>query len=367
MRVSGIFVVATGQDVGKTTTSISLIGLLMSHGYKVGFMKPVGQQYVVRDGVKIDKDAALLKQTMNVPGNLADMSPVTVPRGFVEAYLFDRNPEALRKSIVEAYGRLQEVCDVVVVEGTGHAGVGSCFDMSNADVAALLGLKTLIITEGGIGSALDQLSLNISLFRDRKVEILGVMANKVFPDKLERIAKAVGQGLANMGERFLGAVPFEENITFPHVGQVAKLLKAEVLSGEEALGRRIKHILVAAMEPQNVVPRIRPGSLMITPGDRIDNILVALNSKLDPDDAQGRVEALILTGGFMPHFTIINLLKKSWLPVLLCEEDTYTVSAKVQGKVFKMLPEDKDKIETARALIQRYIDTEVILAAAESK
>jgi len=365
--LSGIFVVATGQDVGKTTTSISLISLLQEHGYRVGFMKPVGQQYVMCDGAKIDKDAVLMQQTFQLPGDLQDMSPVTVPRGFVEDYLFNRDPAPLRARIQESYARLSSVCDVVVVEGTGHAGVGSCFDLSNADVAALLGLKALIITEGGIGSALDQLSLNVSLFRDRQVEILGVMANKVFPDKLDRIARAVGQGLANMGERFLGAVPFEQNITYPHVEQLAKLLKAEVLCGEEALGRRVEHILVAAMEPQNVVPRIRPASLMITPGDRIDNILVALNSKLDPDDARGRVEALILTGGFMPHFTIINLLKKSWLPVLVCEEDTYSVSAKVQGKVFKMLPEDTDKIDMARQLIQRYIDTEAILAVAEGK
>ena len=42
--------------------------------------------------------------------------------------------------------------NVVLIEGTGHAGVGACFDMSNARVAELLEAKVVIITEGGIGT-----------------------------------------------------------------------------------------------------------------------------------------------------------------------------------------------------------------------
>ena len=42
----------------------------------------------------------------------------------------------------------------LVIEGTGHAGVGSCFDLSNARVAQMFGAKVVILTTGGIGRAI---------------------------------------------------------------------------------------------------------------------------------------------------------------------------------------------------------------------
>ncbi len=361
--MKSIFVVATGQDVGKTTTSLGLVSLLASSGYRVGFLKPVGQQYVMQQDLKIDKDAVLMQSALRVAGALADMSPVTVPRGFTEEYIFDRKPDVLRRRIRDSYEHLQQACDVLVVEGTGHAGVGACFDLSNADVAAMLGLQVIVVVEGGIGSALDQFALNLSLFNEKNVKILGVVANKVFPDKRDRIARALEQGLANMGHRLLGAIPYDQSITYPRVSQIAEVVKAEVLAGEDGLDRRVEHIMVAAMEPQNVLPRLKARTLMITPGDRIDNILVALNSRIDPADERGRVEAVLLTGGFIPHFTIMGLVKHAGLPVLHCKENTYEVSARVQHQVFKITPKDVDKIEQAQKLVREYVDTEAILAA----
>ena len=372
-----VYVVATGQNVGKTTVALGLVNLLAAQGFTVGFIKPVGQQYVERDGLKIDKDAVLMQSALSVQGALADMSPVIVPRGFVENYVFHRDPGTLRKRVLEAYEHLNKNCDVMVVEGTGHAGVGACFDLSNAEIAAMLGLKVLLIVEGGIGSTLDQVTLNLSLFEAKKVEMLGVVANKILPDKRERIAQALEQGLNNMGQRFLGAIPYDPSITHPRVRQVAEAVQAEVLCGEQFLDRRINHFLIAAMEPQNVVSRIKPRSLMITPGDRADNILVALNMPTScgsericdfaqhrrADDIPACVSGLILTGGLMPHVSIVSLLKSSGLPVLLCKDNTYEVSSKVQGLVFKILPEDTDKIRQAQNLVMSYVRTEEILTA----
>ena len=370
-----VYVVATGRDVGKTTMSLGLVSFLSAQGLSVRFLKPVGQQYVVQDGKKIDKDAVLLRSALSVEGSLSDMSPVTIPRGFVEDYLFRPEPRTLRQAILSAYETLSKRCDVMVVEGTGHAGVGACVDLSNAEVAAMLRLKVLLVVEGGIGSTLDQVALNVSLFGAKKVEMLGVVANKIIPEKRDRIARALAQGLANMGQRFLGAIPYDRSITYPRVRQVAQAVNAEVMSGEEGLHRRINNVIIAAMEPQNVLPRLAPRSLMITPGDRVDNILVALNSppfcdnettctpELHKNGMTVCVSGLILTGGFVPHGSIMNLLKNSSIPVLLCKENTYEVSSKVQGIVFKILPEDTDKIEQAKNLVREYVDTAAILEA----
>jgi len=361
MAPRNLYIVATGQHVGKTTVSLGLMHALTQRGLRVHFFKPVGQQTVEQQGVRIDKDAVLIQSALSIDSGLAKMSPVTVPKGFVEGYLFNRNVEPLKRAILESYQQIAQGCDVIVIEGTGHAGVGSCLDLSNAEVASLLGARALMVVEGGVGSTIDEVALNLGLFQIEKVQVIGVVANKVWPEKRQHIEEMLRQGLANLGLRFLGAIPYDARLTYPQVGQIARELGAEVVCGERFLDRQVHNILVAAMEPQNVLPRIGPHSLMITPGDRIDNILLAANSGLLRSSREEGVVALLLTGGFALDPAILSLVECSGLPVLVSEEDTYPVTARVQCMVFKMLPDEIEKIQQAQHLVKQYVNIDEIL------
>ena len=75
---------------------------------------------------------------------------------------------------------------MVLCEGTGHVAVGSIVDASNAHVALWLGARMLLVVNGGLGNAFDELDLN-KVFCDKYgVEIAGVIINKVMPDKYEQ-------------------------------------------------------------------------------------------------------------------------------------------------------------------------------------
>jgi len=356
-----ICVVATGKDVGKTTVCIGLVKLLRDRGLRVNFIKPVGQSYIQIDSARMDKDSILMRSVYDLKGDLTDMSPVTIPRGFVQDYIFKPDVEPLKKRVLEAYERLSRDCDVLVVEGTGHAGVGSCFDLSNADVAALMNAQALVVAEGGIGSTIDEVCLNVSLFQAKGVNVLGVVVNKVFPDKWKRLRDDLARGLGNKGLTLLGVLPHDMVLTYPRMGQIAQVLGAQVLCGQEALDTRVENVIVAAMEPQNFLPRIRPHTLMITPGDRIDNILVALNTRHYSTDVRGAVDGIVLTGGLVPDLAILEIMKPSGVPVLLCKENTYPVAAEVNSMVFKILPDDLDKIELAQRLVRDHLDVETLL------
>ena len=54
-----IFLAATGQNRGKTTTSLGLFAAFADRGLNTAFMKPVGQRWIMIDGVPADEDAAL--------------------------------------------------------------------------------------------------------------------------------------------------------------------------------------------------------------------------------------------------------------------------------------------------------------------
>ncbi len=61
------------------------------------------------------------------------------------------------KDIEYAYEKVSEASDVVLMEGTGHCAVGSVVGVNNAQVAGMLGASMILIANGGLGSAFDEL------------------------------------------------------------------------------------------------------------------------------------------------------------------------------------------------------------------
>ena len=100
---------------------------------------------------------------------------------------------------------------------------------------------------------------------------------------------------------------------------------------------------------------------MITSGDRIDNILVSISAQLISRGAKFKIAGIILTGGMVPDARIVDLLKKSRIPVLLSSQDTYTVAGKIESLICKIEKTDKDKITTALCLVKKYVDVDTII------
>ena len=63
---------------------------------------------------------------------LVDMSPIAVEPDFTRKYLQAANNEVLVRKIQKAFDRVAWEKDFVLCEGSGHAGVGSVFDLSIA-------------------------------------------------------------------------------------------------------------------------------------------------------------------------------------------------------------------------------------------
>ena len=237
-----IYVSATKQDTGKTTLTLGIVQAFLDLGYDVGYMKPVGQRYVEFQGQNVDEDAVLARQVFGMTDPPGDMSTIAIERGFTANYIFHRDPAPLEGRVMDAFHRMNERHDLLVIEGTGHAGVGSCFDLSNARVAQLFDAKVLILTKGGIGRAIDEIALSLHLFREHGVEVLGAILNKTLPAKLQKVTRAVQEGLEHIGTRLLGVLPYEPRLLYPRVEQVAREVGGRVLSGADALTNRIEHI-----------------------------------------------------------------------------------------------------------------------------
>src|SRR6185436_19479274 len=165
-----IFIAATRQNDGKTTASLGLLSALQQCYPRIGYIKPVGQRFVEIEEQKIDEDTVLMDCVYQLNCPLVDMSPIAVEPDFTRKYLQTSNRDALVRKIEKAFDRVSWEKDFVLCEGSGHAGVGSVFDLSNAQVAKILDAKVVIVSRGGVGKPIDEVALNQALFEKEGVE-----------------------------------------------------------------------------------------------------------------------------------------------------------------------------------------------------
>jgi BioD-like phosphotransacetylase family protein len=351
-----VFLAATGQNRGKTTASLGLIAGFVASGHRLGFLKPVGQRYLVVNGTRADEDAVLMRDVFDLPDALDDMSPVTLPRHFTTDFIMGRIQDDLAAQVRASYDRVADGKDLVVVEGTGHAGVGAVVGLSNAEAAALLGSKVIIVSEGGVGRPIDEIVLNASLFGQYGVTVLGAIVNKVDVDTHPDLPEILRQGLHQQGIELIACIPYSELLANPSLELIVTHLTGQLLAGQATPGQTIGHVAIGAMQAGHAMQVVRDRTLLITPGDREDMLRASL------DAHPGKVMGLILTGGFRPTASVLRALQQADLFTFLVETDTYTTAQAVDAILVKTHPTDLEKIATIIDLVGSAIDTDALIS-----
>src|SRR4249919_772880 len=280
-----VYLAATGQNRGKTTVSLGVLDGFQRRGLSASFLKPVGQRTIIEDGVPADEDAVLMRHVFDLREPLGQMSPVHIPRGFTQAYIDGRVVEDLPARIRAAHAAFAADRDILLIEGTGHAGVGAVIGLSNATVAGMLGAPAVIVSEGGVGRPIDEIVLNAALFERQGVHVAGAIVNKVDLDAKPGLARTLERGLARHRIPLLGVLPYRPILSNPTGAMVLEGSHGETLPPGPDLDSVIGGIALGAMEPEHMLQRIGPRSLVIVPGDRIDVISAILGAHDDADAA----------------------------------------------------------------------------------
>lgn len=362
-EIKRVFVAATRMNDGKTTTCLGLYGALQTIFPRVGFIKPVGQRFVSVQGAQVDEDSFLFDTIYNVRVPIQSMSPVTIDASFTRRYLKNPNellPE-LKNQICRAFDRVSWEKDFTLIEGTGHAGVGSVFDLSNASVAKLLKSPVILVCPGGIGRPIDEIALNKALFDKAGVEVIGAILNKVEPDKTDYVREYAGIGLKRLGVPLLGLLPIEKILTSPNLSQIADDIEGQWINGRKGCAKqRVHRVIIGAMTAKGIVDYLTPGTLIITPGDRDDIILAAISSARLAGGST--IAGLILTNNIQPHPKLVELLAQTDIPVITAKDESYTVTSTINRMIVKTQPQDTDKIPVIKNLIMNNVDLPSLIA-----
>jgi len=363
--VRHVYLAATGQNRGKTTVSLGVLDGFQRRGLSAAFLKPVGQRTIIEDGVPADEDAVLMRQVFGLREPLGQMSPVHIPRGFTQAYIDGRVVEDLPARIRAAHAAFAADRDILLIEGTGHAGVGAVIGLSNATVARMLGAPAVIVSEGGVGRPIDEIVLNASLFERGGVRVAGAIVNKVDLDAKPGLAQTLERGLARHGIPLLGVLPYRPILSNPTLAMVLEGLHGETINAGPDLDEVIGGIAIGAMEPEHMLERIGPRSLVIVPGDRSDVIEAIVGARRDGSDGGEGALGIVLSGGYRPSDRVLDAIRTADLFAMIVPEDTYLVASELHDLLIKTHPADAGKIAEIKALLWQYLFIDRILDVAD--
>jgi len=177
----GVFITATGTEVGKTFVACGLATALKGLGLDVGVMKPVasgGRR--TKDGLVAD-DALALAAAIQSPDEPSLVNPVCLEAPL--APLVAARLEGTRVdlgAVWRAYETLAGRHEFLVVEGVGGLLVPIDEGATVLDLITMFRLPVLVVTRPTLGTISDTL-LTVRYAREHGVNVVGLVINAVEP------------------------------------------------------------------------------------------------------------------------------------------------------------------------------------------
>ncbi len=347
-----IYIATTEPNSGKSIISLGLMHMLLGKAAKVGYFRPIIDDYP--PGVKDNHINTII-------------SYFGLALDYEEAFAFTRS-EVIHKinqnkedvvldKIIEKYKSIEDRFDFVLVEGTDFSGEGAIIEWDiNVLMAKNLGIPTIILASG-VGKTLDELVNNIYLaydsFKDKGVEVLMVVANKVQPENVSIVEKGLQKELPM--NILIGTIPLNPVLGNPSIMEIVEVLKGKVLFGEKYLNNQAGHFGVGAMQLRNYLTHLKKDGLVITPGDRADIILGALQANLSAN--YPTISGIILTGNLIPEESIIKLIDglSDVVPIISVKEGTFSITNKIGGIKPRIYAENTQKITVSIKDFEKYV------------
>mmetsp|Transcript_30535 Transcript_30535/g.36019 ORF Transcript_30535/g.36019 Transcript_30535/m.36019 type:complete len:385 (+) Transcript_30535:66-1220(+) len=380
--MAAIFVGATKQHVGKSSSCLGLVSGFKERLGKCGFIKPVGQRWLPVDGefgkeLKVDKDVKLMREYFDLKDAYCDMSPVVLPTGYTKDFVDGKIDERLQKqSILDSFDRIRSKNPFTVVEGTGHCSVGSIINMNNGQVAALLGLPIIMVVNGGLGSAFDELAQNIDTCNAAGAQVKGVLVNKIQPNKIDMVRDYFGRAVMDRwGIPLVGCVPFGELMDAATFMDFENIFNTKMASGHEHRLRHFAEYELATTDLNLFLEKLHTGkydsTLFLTHASRSDLVTgylvyAGFYEKQHGYPMQG---GILLTGTAQKHYVwpdqaLRECVSSSNLPILFTNISTSESVKKLSSYVAKLNAEDPSRTDAVVDQYSKHIDYDKILQIA---
>ncbi len=362
MKYKNIYVAATSQHVGKTTSTLGLVSGFMKMGHNVGYSKPVGQKFVDINDVIVDKDTVLFADLIHFDLVPEFHSPVILGKGATEKYLDNPDQFDLDSLILKSKAYMANHHDVTVYEGTGHPGVGSVAGLSNARVAKLLDAGVVMVVEGGIGSTIDMLNMCLALFRENEVPIIGVIINKVREDKLQKVKKYVGKWLKKTDLPLLGVIPYDQTLAYPLIRTIAKSINGTITYNSDFDTNKVASILAGSLIDLKKLKKSND-QLLVVSTKALNVTIEIIRSLMETHPMEMPLVGIVAAGQGTIDGETLKFIDEHNIPLIRTHLDTYGCVVKISKMEVKINRKTPWKVLKAIQLVEENVDFDKIIKA----
>jgi BioD-like phosphotransacetylase family protein len=333
------------RDSGKTLLCYGIMRMARERGRRVGYLKPLGEEYSLVGDARIDSDVLFMDQALGLDDPPAVASPVVPGHEFGERVRPPGDTGALDR-VAESFRVISAGKDLVLVDGTGDLATGCALGLDGRAVINRLGVPALLILSYHETEMLDRALWVRQALGER---LLGVIVNRVPRPHLNLVRDTYAPWLAGSGIRLFGILPSDETLHAISVGGLIHYLAGEVLAGGEHLENLVERVVVGAMNVESALKFFRRSrnKVVITGGDRADLQIAALETS---------TRCLILTGGLHPTGVVLSKAQEAGVPVILVRDDTFTTVEKVEEIMGRLHIHGQEKLERAARLFAADLD-----------
>lgn len=349
---NAVYLSTTEPFSGKSIIALGLVNLLASKTERIAYFKPV----ISTSGNSTDRRLEMIRTHFNLAGSYEDMYVFNRNQAF--QYINSGNEAFFVDTIIDRFKRLQERNDFVVVEGTDFMGSTTNVEYDgNITIAKNLGIPAAIIVKGENKAVQEIVDIALSAtrsFLSEGVQILTVVANKIAAEKMDEIRAQLTAALPR--GIIVTCIPADKDLGSPTMKEIYESVGGRLLFGEHLLSNQVDASIVGAMQLHNCLAQFSKNTLVVTPGDRGDIILAALQANISKN--YQKVAGLVLTGGLLPEKTIMNLIEglDTVVPIIQVETGTFKTVTRVANTQSRISSDNPEKISLAIATFDKYVE-----------
>jgi hypothetical protein len=228
-------------------------------------------------------------------------------------------------------------------------------------VAKLLGAPVILIVEGGIGYTIDRLNLCLSLFREQKATVAGVIINKVNPDKMDKVRQYVGKKLEEWGIPLLGILPYDKTLLYPHLDSVRLKINGTVVVNPEGLNNLVENVFAASLLGKHNLEE-EQGVLLVVSLNRLNEAMENIISQIEEKKIEHQpLAGVVITGDGrrivnLDGFLYQKFINKHGIPVISTPLDTYGTAVQISKMEVKINIQTLGKARRAIELVRDNVD-----------
>ena len=348
-----IYITTIEPNSGKSLISLGILRMMLNQSSKVGYFRPIINK---GENNEFDNHTNTAINYFNLDIDYKDC--FVYEQSEVVELISEGKTDEVIHNIIKKYKKLEATYDYVLIEGTDFSGDGGFTEVDvNLMIAKNLGVPVLIVGAGNGKKKKDfinTMQITYNSFVQKEVDVIGLIANKTEVDEIEYIKTELHKSIPKSVQ--IDVIPKVNYLAFPTVKEVVEALNGKVLFGEQFLNNSIGSYSTGAMQLRNYITRIKKNALVITPGDRADIILGALQANASSN--YPKIAGIILTGGLIPEDSILKLIEgvQSTIPIISVKGGTFGVSNQIGSVKPKIYASNTKKIVLALDTFDKHVN-----------